>query len=211
MRWRSCSPLPGRTSGFTVPNIRLAIMRTVTLSGTSNSGTILSVGTPDSSTGRRSKSTTSTWNSRSQRELTVNQLSGKLGADHCDITAGRELQTTDDLLRPVDNPEIPQIARILPADTSYQIVRAAGMLSFDCTDMLAEVANATTRNTGSAGHQLCAPHNDHGRIPAAPQSSSARLASTCFPRPPLTPQASPGLPRRPAAPARRQRLDRLAR
>src|SRR5712692_9016409 len=56
-------------------------MRTVTLSGTSNSGTILSVGTPDSSTGRRSKSTTSTWNSRSQRELTVNQLSGKLGAD----------------------------------------------------------------------------------------------------------------------------------
>src|SRR5712692_8370058 len=57
-------------------------MRTVTLSGTSNSGTILSVGTPDSSTGRRSKSTTSTWNSRSQRELTVNQLSGKLGADH---------------------------------------------------------------------------------------------------------------------------------
>src|SRR5713101_3464399 len=81
MRWRSCSPLPGRTSGFTVPNIRLAIMRTVTLSGTSNSGTILSVGTPDSSTGRRSKSTTSTWNSRSQRELTVNQLSGKLGED----------------------------------------------------------------------------------------------------------------------------------
>src|SRR6266851_1176640 len=57
-------------------------MRTVTLSGTSNSGTILSVGTPDSSTGRRSKSTTSTWNSRSQRELTVNQLSGKLRADH---------------------------------------------------------------------------------------------------------------------------------
>ncbi len=57
-------------------------MRTMTLSGTSNSGTILSVGTPDSSTGRRTKSTTSIWNSRSQRELTVNQLSGKLGADH---------------------------------------------------------------------------------------------------------------------------------
>src|SRR5713101_4461892 len=88
MRWRSCSPLPGRTSGFTVPNIRLAIMRTVTLSGTSNSGTILSVGTPDSSTGRRSKSTTSTWNSRSQRELTVNQLSGKLGADQVEFGCG---------------------------------------------------------------------------------------------------------------------------
>src|SRR5580693_2721219 len=57
-------------------------MRTVTLLGTSNSGTIPGVGTPDFSTGPRSKSTTSTWNSRSQRELTVNQLSGKLGADH---------------------------------------------------------------------------------------------------------------------------------
>src|SRR5580693_6369199 len=58
-------------------------MRTVTLLGTSNSGTIPGVGTPDFSTGPRSKSTTSTWNSRSQRELTVNQLSGKLGADQC--------------------------------------------------------------------------------------------------------------------------------
>src|SRR5712671_6109460 len=57
-------------------------MRAATLSDTSNSGTILGVGTPGFSTGARSKSTTSSWNSRSQRELTVNQLSGKLGADH---------------------------------------------------------------------------------------------------------------------------------
>src|SRR5436305_15288747 len=49
--------------------------------GTSNSGTIRNAGTPGFSTGPRSKSTTSTWNSRSQRELTANQLSGKLGAD----------------------------------------------------------------------------------------------------------------------------------
>jgi hypothetical protein len=127
------------------------------------------------------------------------------------ITAGRELQTSDDLLHPVDNPEIPQIARILPADTSYQIVRAAGKLGFDCTDMLAEVANATTRNTGSAGHPPRAPRNDQGRSPAAPQPSAAQLASTSFPRPLLTPKASPELPHRPAAPASRQRLNRLAR
>src|SRR4029077_5981081 len=56
-------------------------MRTVTLWGTSNSGTIPGVGTPDFSTGLRSKSTTSTWNSSPQRELTTNPLSGKLGAD----------------------------------------------------------------------------------------------------------------------------------
>ena len=148
---------------------------------------------------------------RSAASLIASLLPDDTASQIRDITAGRELQTTDDLLRPVDNPEIPQIARILPADTSYQIVRAAGKLGFDCTDMLAEVANATTRNTGSAGHQPCAPHNDQGRSPAAPQPSAARLASTSFPRPPLTPQASPGLPRRPAAPASRQRPARLAR
>ena len=40
------------------------------------------IGTPDFSTGPRSKSTTNTWNSSPQRELTTNPLSGKLGADH---------------------------------------------------------------------------------------------------------------------------------
>jgi DNA primase len=147
---------------------------------------------------------------RSTASLIAGLLPDDTASQIRDITAGRELQTTDDLLRPVDNPEIPQIARILPADTSYQIARAAGKLGFDCTDMLAEVANATTRNTGSAGHQPRAPHDDHGRSPAAPQPSTARLASTSFPRPPLTLQASPGQPRRPAAPAS-QRAARLAR
>ena len=147
---------------------------------------------------------------RSTARLIAGLLPDDTASQIRDITAGRELQTTDDLLRPVDNPEIPQIARILPADTSYQIARAAGKLGFDCTDMLAEVANATTRNTGSAGHQPRAPHDDHGRSPAAPQPSTARLASTSFPRLPLTLQASPGQPCRPAAPAG-QRAARLAR
>jgi DNA primase len=128
-----------------------------------------------------------------------------------DITAGRELQITDDLLRLVDNPEISQIARILPADTSYQIMRAAGKLGFDCTDMLAEVTNAATRNTGSAGHRSRAPHNDQGCSPATPQYSAARLASTSFPSPPLTLQASPESLRHPAAPASLQRTARLTR
>ena len=148
---------------------------------------------------------------RSAASLIASLLPDDSASQIYDITAGRELQITDDLLRPVDNPEIPQIASILPADTSYQVMRAAGKLGFDCTEMLAEVANATTRNSHSAGRQPDAQSNDQGRSPAAPQPSAARLASTSFPRPPLTPQASPELPRRPAAPARRQRLDRLAR
>ena len=83
---------------------------------------------------------------RSTASLIASLLPDDTASQIRSITAGRELQTTDDLLRPVDNPEIPQIARILPAGTSYQIVRTAGKLGFDCTDVLAEVANAATRS-----------------------------------------------------------------
>ena len=105
---------------------------------------------------------------RSAASLIAGLLPDDTASQIRDITAGRELQTTDDLLRPVDNPEIPQIARILPADTSYQIVRTAAKLGFDCTDMLAEVANATTRNTGSAGHQPRAPHEAAAQLRRSP-------------------------------------------
>jgi DNA primase len=148
---------------------------------------------------------------RSAANLIASLLTDGTASQIRDVTAGRELQATDDLLRPIDNPEIPQIARILPAEISYQIVRAAGKLGLDCTDVLTEVANATTRNSRPTGHRPRAQRNDQGRSPAAPEPSAARLASTSFPRPPLTPQASPEPPRRPAAPTRRQRLDRLAR
>ncbi|MGH3407395.1 MAG: hypothetical protein ACRDRJ_33570, partial [Streptosporangiaceae bacterium] len=40
------------------------------------------VGTPDSSTGPRNRPATNTWNGSTQREFTINPLSGKLGADH---------------------------------------------------------------------------------------------------------------------------------
>ena len=41
------------------------------------------------STGPRSKSTTSTWNSSPQRELATNPLSGKLGADQWETPENR--------------------------------------------------------------------------------------------------------------------------
>ena len=128
-----------------------------------------------------------------------------------DITAGRELQTTDDMLRPVGNPEIPTIASILPAETTYQIVRAAAKLGFDTTDVLTEVANAATRSTRPPGNQPRAPHPGQSRSADATPPSVARLASTSFPRPPLTSHATPGPATRPAAPTARQRPSRLAR
>jgi DNA primase len=129
------------------------------------------------------------------------------------ITAGRELQTTDDLLRPVGNPEIPHIAATLPAETTYQIVRAAAKLGIDTTDVLAEVANAATRGTASPRHQPRARHPDQGRSPADPQPTAARLASTSFPRPPLIPHPSPAPAIQPATTANRQQQEaaRLAR
>src|ERR1039458_7665713 len=67
-------------SESTVLSIRPVRTHTVTLPGTSSSGTIADVGTPDFSTGRRSRSTTRILTGSSQPELTINRLSGKLGA-----------------------------------------------------------------------------------------------------------------------------------
>ncbi len=92
------------------------------------------------------------------------------------ITGDKQLITIDERMHPVANPELPEIARALPADTAYQITRTAERLGFtDYSDVLAEVANAVirqaTRPKGVLYH-------------AAPQ-----LAVCCFPDPPLTTKA----------------------
>jgi tRNA 2-thiouridine synthesizing protein A len=76
-------------------------------------------------------------------------------------------------MRPVANPELPEIARVLPADAAYQIMRVAERLGFtDYSDVLAEVANAVTRDAARPGNR--AAHR-------APQ-----LAASSFPHPPAT-------------------------
>jgi DNA primase len=85
------------------------------------------------------------------------------------ITGNRELATIDEQMRPVANPELPQIARILPADAAYQTMRVAERLGFtDYSDVLAEVANAVTRGLVRPGNRV------------------ARLAASGFPHPPVT-------------------------
>ena len=74
-------------------------------------------------------------------------------------------------MRPVANPELPEIARVLPADAAYQTMRVAERLGFtDYSDVLAEVANAVTRDAARPGNR--AAHR-------APQ-----LAASSFPHPP---------------------------
>ena len=89
------------------------------------------------------------------------------------ITGNRELATVDDQMRPVANPELPEIARVLPADVAYQITQVAEQLGFaDYSDVLAEVANAVTRNAARPGSRAAR---------RAPQ-----LAASSFPHPPAT-------------------------
>ena len=119
------------------------------------------------------------------------------------VTGDRELTTTDDLLRPVEAPELPKIARILPADAPYQVMRVADRLGFGLSDVLAEVANSITRHARSPKDGSRALRDDADRR-QAPAAAAARLAGSSFPRPPPAPQVAtrPAAPR-PAAPASR--------
>jgi DNA primase len=105
------------------------------------------------------------------------------------ITAGRELQTFDEQLHHVDNPELPQIARVLPADTAFQTVRTAAKLDFDVSDVLTMVANAVTLNARSPKGQERTRRDNPDRQ-SAPDREAPRLAGTGFPHPPLSPHAS---------------------
>jgi len=122
------------------------------------------------------------------------------------ITGDRKFRIVDDLLRRVSNPELTQIARVLPAETAYQIVRVAGKLDFDCSDVLAEVANATTRSDRSPKGTHRPLRDDPDRSHAAFQLTAARLASSNFPHLPLSPHATLDCAAsRPTAPTNRQR------
>ena len=89
------------------------------------------------------------------------------------ITGNRELATVDEEMRPVANHELPEIARVLPADAACQTMRVAERLGFtDYSDVLAEVANAVTRDDSRRGSRLA---------DGAPQ-----LAASSFPHPPAT-------------------------
>ena len=121
-----------------------------------------------------------------------------------DTTAGREIITTDDMLRPVSPPELAALAKITPAETAYLVVRAACHLGFDITDVLAEVANAVTRTGQHPDGPARAQVARYGT--ASDREAAARTAAASFPHPPLPAQPGPARhpqpARRPAPPAR---------
>jgi DNA primase len=128
------------------------------------------------------------------------------------ITQNREIQTIDELLRPVYSSELSQIAPILPADTAYQIARIADRLGCDACDVLAEVANTITRRPhppkGPGVTQLPSP----GDIESACPPTAAQLARTSFPRSPAPAQVNTACSaRRPAPSVNRSRPARTTR
>ena len=113
---------------------------------------------------------------------------------------------------PSATPKSPRSPAILPAETTYQIVRAAAKLGFDTTDVLAEVANATTRSTRLPPDTSPAPPTQARAAAQMPR----RPAWPAWPAPASPARRSPPTPRqgpatRPAAPTARQRPSRLAR
>jgi DNA primase len=114
------------------------------------------------------------------------------------ISGDRELTTLDEDMNPVANPELPEIARALPADAAYQTVLVAERLGFtEYSEVLAEVTNAVIRKAA--------------RPESRPRDGPLDLARSSFPYPPVAPNgAEPAADRvgRPAAfpgraPARR--------
>jgi hypothetical protein len=69
------------------------------------------------------------------------------------ITGGRALATLDDSLHPITHPELPAIARILPAGAICQVIRTADRTNSDYSDITAEMANAISRSTALINSQ----------------------------------------------------------
>ena len=104
-------------------------------------------------------------------------------ADHIvQFTGGRHLATLDDDLRPVANPELSAIARMLPASAACQIVRVANRTESDCSEVVAEVANAVSKEAAvpkraARGHMIDVSRGQ--RAPTEPNPE--RLATVGFP------------------------------
>src|SRR5262249_47496172 len=67
------------------------------------------------------------------------------------ITNGRRLATLDNDLSPIDDPQLPTVARALTPAAISQIIRIAHRTACDSGDVTAEVANCVTQDASPKG------------------------------------------------------------
>jgi DNA primase catalytic core len=142
---------------------------------------------------------------RSAAALIARTLLPETASEILQITGGRSLAMLDAGLHPIDNPELPAIARAFTPAAICQIVQVADRTAYDCSDVTAEVANAVVRDAmtpkQAAARSL---RDDQGRTgPAYGDVRPARLAQTSFPAPPRA--AAPTGPQTIAWPASARR------
>jgi hypothetical protein len=133
---------------------------------------------------------------RSTAALIAGLLPPETVAQVARLTKGRDLLMLDDMLRPVENPELVQIARIVPLNTACQVMRAASTLDFDASEVLAEVANAASRSVRlPKGRNRVLRDDPRAALPDR-NHPAAGLARTSFPSPPLAETPRPQARRR---------------
>lgn len=130
---------------------------------------------------------------RSTASLIAELLPEDIAAKIRQLAEGHDLEMVDDMLRPVVNPQLSRIARILPADTAFQVVRASAALEFDVCEILAEVTNATTPSARSPKGEH-APRRDPSNPRADRNLPPPVLATASFPRLSLNPRAGSNSP-----------------
>ena len=95
------------------------------------------------------------------------------------ITGGEPLVTIDENLRPIANPELPAIARILPADAICQITRTAERTRCEHFEVTAAVANTVA---GDAQVPKDVGNGQAGqRAPSSVVAAPVRIAADGFP------------------------------
>jgi DNA primase len=143
---------------------------------------------------------------RSAATLIASLLPSDTADQILEVTGGHRLAMLDDDLRPVENPELLAIARLLPANAACQIVRIADRLGTDSSEVTVEVANAVSKvaaipkRATARGHQ-----NDPGPRPIIrTDTDPVRLAAVGYPDLPTTitnstpsPKSGPSIPSAP--------------
>jgi len=120
---------------------------------------------------------------RDAAALIADMLPRETAAGILQVTGGQKLETLGDDMRSLAVPELTEIADMMPADVSCQVIRVADQLGFEAySDVLAEVVNALAKNVTAPKHLTVRAIDDLDHEHLIPTDASpAQLAINAFP------------------------------